>query len=95
MTEPSPPNTGAIPDTEPSLRRNRRAWLWPLLVASLALNLLIAGALVGASLSWRYAKATGGPQGEAAMMGFMPPADRGGKDTKDAPVAPNTTGGQP
>ena len=24
-----------------------------------------------------------------------PPADRGGKDTKDAPVAPNTTGGQP
>ena len=24
-----------------------------------------------------------------------PPADRGEKDTKDAPVAPNTTGGKP
>lgn len=51
--------------SETAAARPRRRWLMPLLVASLAVNLLIAGAMAG----WAWRHGPGGPDGPGGRHG--------------------------
>jgi uncharacterized membrane protein len=63
-----------IETQEPKGRPPR--WLYPLLIVSLAANLLIAGAVAGGM--WRFRHHHGGGPGERGLMGFVRqlPSDR-------------------
>lgn len=68
MTETSHPDTAAA--------RPRRRWLMPLLVASLAVNLLIAGAMAG--WAWRHGPGGHGGRhgGQDRILGLLPEGKR-------------------
>jgi uncharacterized membrane protein len=48
--------------------RTPRRWLWPLLVASLMLNLLVFGAIAGGAIFGHH---HGGPDGPRGLQGFV------------------------
>lgn len=52
-------------------RGGSRGWLWLLLIASLALNLLIVGAIAGVGFARRTDRALGGQSGETSLMSFV------------------------
>lgn len=72
MTDEQVPATAAAKSDGGQPRRRWRMWLWLILVPSLALNMIVVGALAGASLSWRYMTAFDGPPGaDAGLVGFI------------------------
>ncbi|MEO1678534.1 MAG: periplasmic heavy metal sensor [Pseudomonadota bacterium] len=71
---PVPPEAGPPP---PEPRRGRRRWIGWALFASVGLNLLVAGALVGAALDARRAGPSGPPGAAVSPMGADGAGGRG------------------
>lgn len=64
--------TGELPSVaEKTAQRGWRWWLWGLLILSLALNLLIFGAIAGAGLARRSSTMLGQPGGEGGVSPFL------------------------